>query len=111
MWVQTLVNLTANTSRTLIAANPNRQRMRWMVTGTGAITVVPGLATVIAAQGMVYNGAPSSGQEGSSDDFQFDTSRQDFSAISTTDTSVVVWEYVANLGIKAANNYNLGATP
>lgn len=115
MWVQTLVTLTANTSVTLLAANPRRERMRWMVTGTGAVTIAPGLVTVVVGGGIVYGPAASVGQEGGADDFQFDCSRGDFSAIATANTQMTIWEYVTNRGTMSATvgpgNNSLNATP
>ena len=111
MWIQTLVPIAANTSQTLISANPWRERLRWMVTSGGPVTVVPGLVTAVINSGMIYNGPPSVGAEGSSDDFQTDCSKDEFSVISSVASTITVWELVQNRGIPAAGNNNLGSTP
>lgn len=111
MWTQTIVNLNAGQSGPLIAANPRRQRLRWMVTGTGAVTIAPDNVTVTLGQGLVYSGASAVGQQGGAEDFQFDCSRQAFSAISAANTTVVIWEFAPNLGVPAAGNNNLNSTP
>lgn len=111
MWTQTIVNLTANTSATLIAANPKRQRLRWMVTGLGDVTIAPGLVTVALGAGLVYGAPAAVGKQGGAEDFQFDVSRSDFSAIANANTTVVIWEFIPNAGIPAGGNNNLNATP
>lgn len=115
MWVQTLVTLTAGASVPLIQANPRRERLRWMVTGTGAVTIAPGLVTVVAGAGLVYSGATAVGQQGGAEDFQFDCSRGAFSAIATANTQIVIWEHQQDRGTMATavgpGNNSLIATP
>lgn len=99
MWTQTIVQLAAGASTTLIAANPRRQRLRWMVTGLGSVTIAPGDSAVVLGRGLVYSGAGSIGEQGGGEEFQLDTSRGSFSAIANADTTVVIWEYVQNVGV------------
>lgn len=93
-YTQTIVTLTAATSATLIAANVSRKSLRWMVTGTNPMTVIPGIATATAGTGMSYNGNASIGTQGGSDTMYGDAATQGFSAISTGGTTVCVWEGV-----------------
>ena len=115
MWTQTVVALAAGVSAPLIAANPKRLRLRWMVTSGGPVTIAPGSVTVTAGAGMIYNGPSAAGNEGSSEDFQWDVGQEAFSAFSTSGSSLTIWEWVPNGGIPATSIgvgfNNLGATP
>lgn len=111
MWTQTVITLTAGQQTTLIPANSRRQRLRWMITGAGAVTIAPGLVTVTAGNGMAYNGAAALGQQGGSDDFQFDCAREAFSVYASAATQIVIWEFVQNQGVLTAGNNNLNSTP
>lgn len=91
-WTQTVVTLTAATSQTLIAANTARKALRWMVTGANPMTVAPGAVTVTAGAGMNYSPGSGTGFQGGSDSFPGEVSTQAFSAISTSGTTVVIWE-------------------
>jgi hypothetical protein len=93
-WTQTVVVLGAAASATLVAANPNRKGLRWMNVGANPMTVVPDAGPAVAGTGMSYNGAAGTGQQGGADTFPGDTSAQQFTAISTLGTTVVVWEGV-----------------
>ena len=92
VWTQTIVTLPAGVSTPLVAANPNRRALRWMVTGASPMTVAPGSGAVVAGQGMNYSGAAAPGQQGGADSFAGEISTQAFSAISTQGTTVAVWE-------------------
>jgi hypothetical protein len=90
---QTVVTLTAATSRTLIAANASRKYLFWMNIGTAPMTVAPGAVTVTAGQGANFDpGSSSSNQGGTFSMENSSVSQQAFSAISTAGTTVVVWE-------------------
>jgi hypothetical protein len=92
-WTQTIVSLTGATTVSLIAANPIRKAIRWMNIGLNPMTVVPGTVTVVTVNlGMNYNGSFGTGQQGGSDSFSGELSRQAFSAFSTVGTSAVIWE-------------------
>lgn len=91
-WTPTIVTLTAANSATLIAANANRKALRWMITGTNPMTVVPGAGPAVAGAGMNYSPGSGTGYQGGSDSFAGEVSTQAFSAISTGGTTVVVWE-------------------
>jgi hypothetical protein len=114
MWVQTIVSVGAGQSTTLIAANPRRERLRWMVTGAGDVTIAPGSVTVTAGNGMAYAAAAAAGKPGGADDFQFDCARDAFSVFAAAATQVTVWEFVQNQGVPATSGVganNLNATP
>lgn len=94
-WTQSIVTLSAATSATLLAANASRKALRWMVTGTNPMTVAPGVVTVTAGQGLNYSAGSGTGQQGGADSFgPNEVSTQAFSAISTSGTTVAVWEGV-----------------
>lgn len=90
---QTIVTLTAATSRALIAANTSRKYLCWMNVGTAPFTVAPGAVTVTAGQGFNYDpGSSASNQGGAFCQENSSVSQQAFSAISTAGTTVAVWE-------------------
>lgn len=92
-WTQTTVTLSAAASGLLLAANTSRLALRWMVTGTNPMTVVPGAGPAVAGVGMNYSGASGVGQQGGADSFAAnEISTQAFQAISTAGTTVTVWE-------------------
>lgn len=90
--VQTVINLAAGTSATLIAANAARKSLRWMVVGTNPMTVAPGTGTVTVGQGMNYGPSSGLGQQGGAESFTSDVPTNAFSAISAAGTTVAVWE-------------------
>lgn len=90
---QTVLTLPAATSTTLVAANPARRSLRWMVTGTNPMTAAPGLVTVAAGAGMNYGAASGTGQQGGSESFEGPSVPTNaFSVISAGGTTVTVWE-------------------
>jgi hypothetical protein len=91
-WTQTSVTLAAATSASLIASNGSRKALRWMVSGINPMTVGLGSGAVTAGAGFSYNGASATGFQGGSDGFVGEISIQQFSAISTLGTTVIVWE-------------------
>lgn len=93
-WTQIPVTLVAATSATLIAANANRRALRWMVTGSNPMTVVPGAGPAVAGTGMNYSPGSGVGFQGGADGFSGEVSTQAFTAISTLGTTVAVWEGV-----------------
>lgn len=94
-WTQSSVTLAAATSATLIASNVNRKALRWMVVGTNPMTVVPGAGPAVANAGINYSGNAGTGMQGGSEEFSGSAvSTQQFTAISTLGTTVIVWEGV-----------------
>lgn len=91
-WNQTAVVLSANTAAPLVAANGARRGLRWMNVGSNPMTVVPGTGTPTAGSGMNYSPPSQSGYQGGSDSFDDAVSGQAFTAISTSGTTVIVWE-------------------
>lgn len=94
--VQTLVTIPAATMTLLVAANPTRKSLRWMVNGANPMTVVPGTPGSIAAgQGMNYTGANQTGPTafaGGYEAFTNEVPGTSFYAYSTLGTTVTVWE-------------------
>ena len=86
----TSVALVANTCRTLVAANPNRNSLRWQVTGSNPASVSPGGCPLTAP--MNYSPPYASGQQGGGDTFVGELSTGQFSAVSTASTTISVWE-------------------
>jgi hypothetical protein len=91
-WTQSSVTLAAATSASLIASNASRKALRWMVSGVNPMTAAPGAGAVTVGVGFSYNGASATGFQGGSDDFTGEISAQQFSAISTLGTTVILWE-------------------
>jgi hypothetical protein len=90
---QTIVTLAAATSAPLIAANPNRKYLSWMVVGANPATIVPGAGPAVAGTGMNYNPGSSAIHQGGSQSFEGPAVPTNaFAAISTGGTTVVVWE-------------------
>lgn len=92
VYTQTVVTLVAGVSNNFLAANANRRALRWMNVGLNPCTVAPGAGAVTVGSGMQYNGAAGAGFQGGSETLNADSSTQAFSAISTTGTTLVVWE-------------------
>lgn len=100
MWVQTIVPIAANSNVPLIPSNPKRQRLRWQVSGAGAVAISPAPMTAVG-QGFLYS--PNVEPE----QFILDTAQDAFYAWAASASTVIVWEFVANTGIIAANNASL----
>ena len=93
MWVQTVVPIPANTNTQLVAANALRIGLRWMVTGTNAVTIAPGTTPITAfGLGVIYNPSPIAGQQGSSEKLDPNECLDAFQAYASAATQVVVWE-------------------
>lgn len=90
---QTVVTLAPGTSAQLLAANASRKWARWMVVGTGPMTVAPGATPAVVGAGMAYDPAAGVGRQGGSESLSDPVSATGaFQAISTAGTVVVVWE-------------------
>ena len=78
----------------LIAANPARKSLRWMVTGAADITVAPGVNAPAAGQGMIYQAsALGAGKQGASESFvEGAMATNAFAFVASAATTVVVWE-------------------
>lgn len=86
---QTIVT---GTSGTLIAANPARKSLRWMVIGAADATVAPGSTPPAAGQGMIYQ-ASGAGKQGASEVFMEGAMATNaFAYAASASTSIVVWE-------------------
>lgn len=90
---QIMVTLTAGVSQQLVAANPARVGLRWMVTGANPMTVAPGTSPAVVGVGMNYSPPASVGQQGGSETMEGTAMTTDaYQAISAAGTVVCVWE-------------------
>lgn len=90
---QTSIDVTAS-SQQLIAANPDRKYLAWMVIGTADVTVSAGTSSAVMGAGLVYQ---SSGaiKQGASQEFPNGTPTNAFQIIAAaTGSTVIVWEGV-----------------
>ena len=60
---QTIVNATSTTAK-LVAANPKRKLLKWMVTSGGPVTISPGTGAAVFGTGFIYSGAGANVQGG-----------------------------------------------
>ena len=82
-------------STPLVAANPSRKYLAWMIIGTADVTIAPGSSVSAVGQGMVYKGLGLN-QQGASQEFQSGAVHVGaFACIAAAvGSSVVVWEGV-----------------
>lgn len=81
-------------SKQLVAANPGRKYLAWMVVGASDITVVPGLTPAVAGLGLIYQ-TGGVGKQGGSQEFPNGSPTNAFQVISVlAGTTVIVWEGV-----------------
>lgn len=89
----TQTSVTVGTASTqLIAANPNRKYLAWMVIGTADVTVVPGAGPAVAGAGLVYQ-ASGAGKQGASEEFPSGAPSNAFQCVAAAaGSTVIVWE-------------------
>lgn len=81
------------TSQTLIAANPNRKYLQFMVIGTQDVAVSPTSPAVFGAD--ITYGSGGTSQQGASEDFQGKAPVNAFYAVAAaTGSTVYIWEGV-----------------